>query len=83
MSADDYKAYLLHRYDSLCVEIDRQPWSEAYKEINRINNAVWCALLLNRYSLSLRLSYRNFSMGLPMPDCMLCATIRVSRFIIF
>lgn len=63
MSADDYKAYLLHRYDSLCVEIDRQPWSEAYKEINRINNAVWCALLLNRYSLSLRLSYRNFFDG--------------------
>lgn len=63
MSADDYKAYLLHRYDSLCVEIDRQPWSEAYKEINRINNAEWCALLLNRYSLSLRLSYRNFFDG--------------------
>lgn len=63
MSVDDYKAYLLHRYDSLCVEIDRQPWSEAYKKINRINNAVWCALLLNRYSLSLRLSYCRFFKG--------------------
>lgn len=63
MTVDDYKAYLLHRYDSLCVEIDRQPWSEAYKKINRINNAVWCALLLNRYSLSLRLSYCRFFKG--------------------